>query len=690
MTDANLEDPKGEKKEEEPEKPRSVDAVPGQSSAQGTADEVAGWSVSDIDKWEEELEKPRSSVTETGSRQALSRGDTFTGWAGFKSEKREGEPEKPGSSVTEAGQGRALNTADKVTGWAGFKSEKKEGEPEKPRSSITEAGQSNAKSTTAEVSGKPVPKGEKKEEEPGKLRSSVTEPVQSSPLGTAETASLPGLKGEKTEGKPEKSSSFVMEPGLASAQDTAEGAGKPVPKGEKKEEEPGKPRSSIMEVGQSNAQGTPETARVPGPKGEKPEGDPEQPRDSIIEPGPECTQSAALKAGGEESSAENGEEQPEPLGYSILEPPPEPPKDFAKFDLRLPASANAAATANNPNGQAAAPLPPAQQAPIEPVQKSAPNPIRVYILAGVGMGLLFGCIIAFFSWRMSSPEGQYDLGPVTSSGAGLRGHLYTRWDKKLEYRLSFGPSAPEQQAGFALAVAHSPRPLSIDIHLQDAQGFVLCSREVVLKYDGSAAPGAPGAPNPDAAGGKADAANLPGNEPAHGMQDLLAAQEAERELGKEVFKNEIGPDGLITGINAQGEIPCAEKVYANASSWSFTTNFPSLAEQDELGKHQEVAQASEEHPSAKAGSHKKAAAIPPPVLLPFSIEGDDAIVDFDLSSGVIETRDNKTFFVGKAIGISLDSRWLEFPVSIHYKCDQTSMCVLTHAGAGALRARLKR
>ena len=613
MTDANLQDPKGEKKEEEPEKPRSSTMESGQSSAQG-ADAFAGWSGFKSEKSEGEPEKPRSFVTEAGPLRALSTGDEFAGWAGFKSEKKEGELETPRSSVTEAGQASAQGT-DEFAGWAGFKSEKREWEPEKPRSSVTEAGP-------------------------------------------------------------------------ASVQDTDEFAGKPAPKGEKKEEEPEKPRSSILEAGQSNTR-TAETASLPGLKGENPGEESERRHYSIVEPSLESAQGAATKAGVEESSDENGEEQPEPLGYSVIEPPPEPPQDFAKFDLRLPASASTAAPGKNPTGAPAAPLLPAYSAPIEPVQKSAPNPIRVYILACVGMGLLFGCIIAFFYSRMSSQEGQYDLGPVTSSGAGLRGHLYTRWDKKLEYRLSFGPSAPEQQAGFALAVAHSPRPLSISIHLQDAQGFVLCSREVVLKYDGSEA-AAPGAPNPDATGGKADAANLSGAEPTHGMQDLLAAQEAERELGKEVFKNEIGPDGQITGINAQGEIPCAEKVYANASSWSFTTNFLSLAEQEELGKHQEVTQASEERPSAKAGSRKKAAAVPAPVLLPFSIEGDDAIVDFDLSSGVIETRDNKTFLVGKAIGISLDSRWLEFPVSIHYKCDQTSICVLTHAGAGALRARLKR
>ena len=391
----------------------------------------------------------------------------------------------------------------------------------------------------------------------------------------------------------------------------------------------------------------------------------------------------------QDPNGEKTEGEPEPLRYSIIEPPPEIPTsgDFAQFDLRYPVGASADAKGQNPKREPATPRPPLLEAPVGRIRKFAQSPTRVYISAGVGIGILFGCIIAAVSWHMGSPDGPSDLGPVTSSGVGLKGHLYTRWDKKLQYRLTLGPSDPDRHAGFALAVAHPPRPLSIEIHLQDAQGFVLCSRDIVLKYDAGSAP-ALAASNPDPRARKANEANVPANPPPQGMNELLAAQEAERELGKEVFQNEIGPDGQITAIDAQGEIPCSEKAYASTSSWSFTPNFPSLAEQDELRKRQE-AQANGGRPSVEAtAARRRVASIAAPKLLPFSIEGDDAIVEYDASRGIIETRYGKTFFFDKTSGDS--ARWQDYPVSIHYSCDRSSVCVLTHAGAGALRVKLTR
>jgi hypothetical protein len=192
----------------------------------------------------------------------------------------------------------------------------------------------------------------------------------------------------------------------------------------------------------------------------------------------------------------------------------------------------------------------------------------------------------------------------------------------------------------------------------------LCSTEIVLKYD--------------ARNGSASAASAPDT------------QEAARELGKDVFQNQIGPDGQIAAINAQGETPCSAKDYENTSTWSFTSNFPSLAEQDELLKRQEKAQANTERPSAQASATRKRMVAKAAVkLLPFSIEGDDAIVEFDASNGIVETRWRKSFFVDKTSGAAADSRWQDFPVSIHYKCDRSSDCILVHSGLGALRARLR-
>jgi hypothetical protein len=150
----------------------------------------------------------------------------------------------------------------------------------------------------------------------------------------------------------------------------------------------------------------------------------------------------------------------------------------------------------------------------------------------------------------------------------------------------------------------------------------------------------------------------------------------------------MGADGKIASIEAHGDISCTAKAYEKATSWSFMPDFPSLAEQNELLNYQADAQnrASKEELDAQ----KKKPAKPAVKLLAFSSEGDDAIVDFDLSRGVIETSGHKTFYFDKSSRGSSDPRWQEFPVSIHYRCDRTSTCELMHSGAGALRVRMKR
>jgi len=166
----------------------------------------------------------------------------------------------------------------------------------------------------------------------------------------------------------------------------------------------------------------------------------------------------------------------------------------------------------------------------------------------------------------------------------------------------------------------------------------------------------------------------------------LKDQKLKKEQGKDIFQNQIAAKGQVVALNAQGEIPCSAKAYENTAQWSFTTNFPSLAEQDEaLERPQEMrAKAAQ-----RAAAHK-AAAKSAEKLLPFSIEGDDAIVEFDVNRGVIVTSGRNTFFFDKTSKVSADPVWQEYPVNIHFRCDRSSDCTLMHAGAGALRARMKR
>jgi hypothetical protein len=326
----------------------------------------------------------------------------------------------------------------------------------------------------------------------------------------------------------------------------------------------------------------------------------------------------------------------------------------------------------------------------ERMRNFAESQTRVYAAIGVGLGILLGVIVAGLAWFTSTPNGRYDLGSVPLDTAGLKGHLFVEWDKQLNYRLSIEPSDPARQAAFALAVANSPHPLSIVVHLQDSQGFVMCSKEVLLKFDAvNAAQLAP--PNPDAQGGKTDAATTASPQSAPGIDPAQSeAQEAAREKDKDIFKNQARPDGQITGLNAQGAIPCPAGSYEKAVSWSFLSTFPTVAEQDDMLERQKELQANGGRPPAQASVvRNKMAAKPAQKLLPFSIEGDDAIVDFDASRGIIETTAGKAFFIDRAGGAVSDSRWQDYPVEIHYRCDRSSECVLMHPGAGALHVRLR-
>jgi hypothetical protein len=340
--------------------------------------------------------------------------------------------------------------------------------------------------------------------------------------------------------------------------------------------------------------------------------------------------------------------------YKILEPPPEILDDrLTAESLYINSDVNVAAKVQQPASEPPAPQPPLHEAWIEGIRRFAENPTRVYAAIGVALGVLLGVIFAAVSLLTGNPEGRYDLGPVTSNATGLKGHLYIKWEKKLQYRVAFETSEPEQQAGFAIAVANPPHPISIVIQLQDAHGSALCYREIVLRNDAWS----------------------------------VEAQEQKKEQGKDIFQYQIAPDGQVAAINAQGEIPCSKKAYENTAQWSFSSNFPSLAEQDEWLERQQEMRA---NAAQKSAAQKKAAAKAAIKQLPFSIEGDDAIVAFDVNRGVIETIGRKTFYIDKTSTQSVNPVWQEYPVNIHFRCNWSSVCTLMHSGAGALRVKLRR
>jgi hypothetical protein len=376
-------------------------------------------------------------------------------------------------------------------------------------------------------------------------------------------------------------------------------------------------------------------------------------------------------------------ELPQPSGYKVIGPareelpdimpaepepiifPVEPPAEEAK-----PAKAPISLSFLNPAWN-------------ERLRKFAQNPTRVYAVAGIGLGILFGIILGVIVWN-SGPEGRYDLGAAHSKAAGLKGHLFVEWDKKVKYRLTIEPEDVDRQAGFALAVASSPQPLSINLQLQDSQGFVLCGKDILLKFDARGA----AALTEKTPAAKADGAASSTDQPVQTMDfSKLDAQEVAREKGQDLFKNQIGADGVIASLSAQGEIDCSKSAYQKTMLWSFTPDFPSLAEQDALLNRQQELQAEAAHPPQPPAARKKKTTLSP---LPYTIEGDDAIVEFDPSFGVIETRGRKLFLIDRAAAAAANTAWQDFPVSIHFHCDAMSNCTLMHSGLGSLRVKMKR
>jgi len=321
---------------------------------------------------------------------------------------------------------------------------------------------------------------------------------------------------------------------------------------------------------------------------------------------------------------------------------------------------------------------------LEEAGVAKPPSFKTYRFAVIGalLGVVFVVLIMAMTGLFSNPPAPFDLGTIRSDGVGLKGRLFTKWeDKKLEYRLSFEPTYPEQKQGFSYAVGNSPRPLAISIQLLDAMGFALCTRNILLAYDPGKSAAAAAAADAGADPGKADGQSVPS-----ANLDQLRAAEAQREKGNDIFLNQTGSDGQVASLTAEGVIPCSKSAYEKATTWSFQPDFPSLAEQTELLKQSKVQVAVEQ----KAVARKKKP-VKPGAPLRFSVEGDDVIVDYDVSAGILEGSSGQNFYIEKDAGQAIQAVWQNLPARIHYRCEATVGCTLTRDGSGAsVRAKMRR
>jgi hypothetical protein len=294
--------------------------------------------------------------------------------------------------------------------------------------------------------------------------------------------------------------------------------------------------------------------------------------------------------------------------------------------------------------------------------KNEMNPTLFIAALGAGFGLLVGVVFATISWRGSNAPAANDMKIVDASAYGLKGHLVTKWDDRLGYRLTIEPDDPARRDGFSHAVLSSPRPLSIDVQLHDQGGFVLCTKTILLKYD------------PKGAGTSS------GTEVAR-----AEAAELQREQGKDVFQNAMGGDGKVDSISAQGQLGCSAKEYANTASWGLLPDFPSAAEQAAIVKPAAPAETREPQESA----HRRVNRKPTDVASPYYIEGNDAIVAYDPSSGALQLGFGKFFFLDKTGPEAKIVEEQDLPVKVYYKCDQAGICTLARNGAFLLHVRTR-
>jgi hypothetical protein len=239
-----------------------------------------------------------------------------------------------------------------------------------------------------------------------------------------------------------------------------------------------------------------------------------------------------------------------------------------------------------------------------------------------------------------------DLGAGVSTASGLRGHLVTRWQKgKVQYQLKIEPIDPRSADDFA-KVAGNPRgPIAINVRVLDSSGFALCGKEMLLPNGGG-----------------------------------LAAKPA----GADVFTNILDSDGKVEALWSQGELPCSPDQYKHFDYWDLTTNFPTLAEQDELQNHGKKEKESEKERALAEARSREAHKVPKKVAPAFYVQGDDWITGFEPSRGLLITGPGRSFFIQRKSDEATVAGWAADDSLVHFKCDQRAACALNRAGSSVL------
>ncbi len=301
-------------------------------------------------------------------------------------------------------------------------------------------------------------------------------------------------------------------------------------------------------------------------------------------------------------------------------------------------------------------------------------PQMAMVLLGAGIVAMV-CFTAVLLVRyFGSPPSFEDLGPGASNVAGLKGHLVTRWNRRVQYKLRFEPLYAIYEPGFSYAVGHPPEPLWVNIRLLDDTGYALCGKQIDFGFN-QADDGASGA------GLRAAAVRNAGTRQQRASL-MAASAPLLQQPGRrnDIFQEQAGDDNQVVSVSAQGVLPCSEDQYRKFSYWDFSTNFPSIDEQDALMKAPVLA-AARAWAAERAAERRRQARIPA-----FFIEGDANVASFDSSSAVLQLGTGQSFALVKGSEAATADAWAASGAPVHYKCDTHANCTLT-SGGGMVSAR---
>jgi len=300
-------------------------------------------------------------------------------------------------------------------------------------------------------------------------------------------------------------------------------------------------------------------------------------------------------------------------------------------------------------------------------QEKTKSPARsILTLAALAVVLVLLAMMAL-PMMVSKPKPAalyFDLGNRRFDPSGLGGRLIVRWEGSAKYQLYVDPLDQEQAAGFQTLAVDPPHPLSVMIQLLDASDMPVCQKEIVLPTSGQ-----PGAP-----------------------VDMTQALMPKTTAGGDLVQDMAGADGQVAEITASGPLPCSLQAYDHLASWRFTTNFPTVADQEgPLKKDVQTAQSTAaSRPRARSSAGWRVM----PVRfqrLSAPIEGDDVIVGDNPSRGTIDTSDGREFLIGAGSTRTRSAEWQIFPSAIHFRCEKTGTCVLTRISSRSMvQARLVR